>query len=109
MENFVASFVSNPFGAAAITFQFLAIFLGGPNQIWKLYREKNISTISLPVFLFPAISSANWIMNAWKEIPNQLLLLSQIPAVIISAIIVGQYFYYKYCRTTTTPAVSLAK
>lgn len=106
MEAVFASLMSNPFGAAATVFQLLAIFLGGPNQIWKLHKEKSVSALSLPMFLFPALSSANWIMNAWKETPNQFLLFSQIPAVMVSAIIVGQYLYYKYCRTAITPAAS---
>jgi len=109
MESIINSLVSNPFGAMATIFQLLAIFLGGPSQVWKLYKEKNVSAFSLPMFLFPALSSANWIMNAWKETPNQFLLFSQVPAAIVSTVIVGQYLYYKYGRTAPTTATSCAK
>lgn len=102
MESIIASFMSQPFGTLAAFFQLLAIFWGGPNQIWKLYKEKKTSALSLPMFLFPVLSSANWIVNAMKEIPNTNLLISQVPAVIISAIILGQLLYYRHHPPSAT-------
>ncbi len=107
MEDIVTSLVSQPFGTFAALFQLLAIFWGGPSQIWKLRKEKKTTAFSLPMFLFPALSSCNWIINATKEVPNPSLLISQVPAVIVSTIIVGQLLYYRH--RSPVPATSPAK
>jgi len=59
------------------------------------------------MFLFPAMASANWMINSIREVPNLGLFISQVPAIIVSTIIVGQLLYYR--RRPSVPATSHAK
>ncbi len=94
ISRFVAQFSKHPAGAIGSVFQLAVVFIGMPMQIWQNYQNHSTAGLSAAMFVLSGLASVVWFIHAKYEVKSLPLLISQVPSVIFSGVIVGQMVYY---------------
>lgn len=81
---------------AALTFIFsiLTKVVGFPSQARLIFKTKNVSTLSLPLYIITFLSYIFWTIHGYFK-SDSTLIYGQGLGVITSGFVLGQIIYYK--------------
>lgn len=94
VSSFVVQFSKHPAGAIGGICQLAVVFVGMPAQIWTNYQNHSTAGLSGMMFILAGLASVAWLVHATREIKSSSLMVSQVPSIIGSSVIVGQMVYY---------------
>lgn len=71
--------------------------IGLPCQIYKNYRNKSASGVSLPLVIFMSVSILLWLAYAWTKQPQTdwFIFASNFPGLVFSLLLLAQFYVYR--------------
>jgi hypothetical protein len=85
----------NMFGQAAMWLQ-LAVILATGYQAFVIWDEGSAGSVSLALHLTVLSSCVAYAFHAWFEKKNWFVFLPQIPAIVLTLVVIGQIIHYTF-------------
>ena len=96
LDLFLALCEMKVFGAIGMVTSLAIVCIGLPHQAWKLWKEKDAKSLSLPFFLSQKVSVACYFIHGYFEVDNPFIWMPQVLGLLFGMLIVVQIIYYNY-------------
>lgn len=90
VQNRVASITT---GQLASTMQVALIAIGTPHQIYTIWEQGSVNGISIVYLWLQLCACMLWLKHG-SEVHDRNIMIPQIPAIILTLVMIGEFYYY---------------